>query len=226
MRNRARAWNTSHIWFRKDASGQPSHIDYIFSSLSQSTSTTFSTTFTPLSMSTWRVPPSFPFNNTGSSNLKSPDHTGTRNNSAHSLSTLNERGGALSPLALPPPPQTSDPYHPPSSSLFLEGAVRARVKMGIDGSTSGGCQQQQSANLTTMPSAAGRSPPPLHPVTSHILELYNECTDNGGWARWLYVVHCGMEKLIIIRKIPPAPTVAAPPLPRKPGRPASKRRRA
>jgi hypothetical protein len=42
---------------------------------------------------------------------------------------------------------------------------------------------------------------------------------------WRYA-HGGVEKLTFKRKIPPAPTVAAPPLPCKPGCPASERRRA
>jgi hypothetical protein len=120
-----------------------------------------------------------------------------------------------SPPPSPYPRQPSDPHHPPSSPFYLEGAVRAEVKMGNNSSTSGRRRQQHSLTMTL--SAAGRAPLPLHPVTSHLMDLYHECIDNGGWARVLYDVHGGMEKLTIIRKILPAPTVAAPPLPGRTG---------
>jgi hypothetical protein len=100
--------------------------------------------------------------------------------------------------------------------------------MGGDGSAPGGCRQQQNAcYLTATPSAAGRLPPPLCSVTSRLLDFYHECVDNGGWARVLYDMRYGLEKLTIIRRIPPkpAPATAAPPAKRKPGRQASARRR-
>jgi hypothetical protein len=83
--------------------------------------------------------------------------------------------------------------------------------MGSNGSAPGGRKQRHG--LTATPSAAGRTPPSLHPVTSRLLDLYHECVDSGGWARLLYDVRGGMEKLIIFRKIPPPPppTVADPP---------------
>jgi hypothetical protein len=40
--------------------------------------------------------------------------------------------------------------------------------------------------------------------------------DNGGWARVSYDVLDGLEELTIVRRIPPAPTIAAPPAKRKP----------
>jgi hypothetical protein len=101
--------------------------------------------------------------------------------------------------------------------------------MSGDGSATGGCRQQQNARyLTATPSAVGRLPPPLRSATSRLLDFYHECVDNGGWARVLYDARDGLEKLIIIRKIPPtpAPTTAAPHAKRKPGRQASDRRRA
>jgi hypothetical protein len=99
--------------------------------------------------------------------------------------------------------------------------------MGGDGSSTGGCRQQPNARyLTVMPSAAGRLPPPLCSVTSRLLDFYHECVDNGGWARVLFDTRDGLEKLTIIRRIQPtpAPTTAAPPATRKPGRQASARR--
>ncbi len=99
--------------------------------------------------------------------------------------------------------------------------------MGGDGSATGGCrQQQQQTYLTATPPAAGRLPPPPRPVTSRLLKLYHECVDNGGWARVLYDSRDSLEKLTIIRSIPPAPTIVAPSEKRKPGRQASDRRQA
>jgi hypothetical protein len=95
--------------------------------------------------------------------------------------------------------------------------------MGGDDSASGGSRQQQNTcYLTATPSAAGRPPPSLRSVTSCLLEVYHKCVDNGGWARVLYDARGGLEKLTIIHKIPPAPTVAAPHEPCKPGCPATK----
>jgi hypothetical protein len=100
--------------------------------------------------------------------------------------------------------------------------------MGGDSSATDGCRQQQKARyLTVTPSAAGRLPPPLRSVSSRLLDFYHECVDNGGWARVLYDARDGLEKLTIIRRIQPtpAPSTAAPPATRKPGRQASARRR-
>jgi hypothetical protein len=100
--------------------------------------------------------------------------------------------------------------------------------MGGNGSATGGCRQQFNARyLTVTPSAAGRLPPPLRSVSSRLLDFYDECVDNGGWATVLYDTRDGLEKLTIIRRIQPtpAPTIAAPPATRKPGRQASARRR-
>ena len=64
-------------------------------------------------------------------------------------------------------------------------------------------------------------------VTTRLLELYQECVNNNGWARVLYEARGGTEKLTFIRNLPPASPSAAPPQPRQPGRrPASERRRA
>jgi hypothetical protein len=98
--------------------------------------------------------------------------------------------------------------------------------MGGNGRAPGGSRHRNVTCLTATPSAAGRLPPPLHSVSSHLLDLYHECVDSGGWARVLYDARGGMEKFLFIRKIEPtpAPTVLAPL--HKHGRPASDRRRA
>jgi hypothetical protein len=98
--------------------------------------------------------------------------------------------------------------------------------MGGDGSASGGCRLRNTTCLTATPSAAGRLPPTFSSVSSHLLDLYRECVDNGGWARVIYDARGGMEKLIFIRKVQPMPAPAASAPPHKPGRPASDRRRA
>jgi hypothetical protein len=49
-------------------------------------------------------------------------------------------------------------------------------------------------------------------VTSHLLELYQEYVNDGGWARVLYDAHGGMERLSF-RKIPPNAPVTSPPPP-------------
>jgi hypothetical protein len=110
----------------------------------------------------------------------------------------------LSTLAsdLPPSPIS----HP------LDGAIRAWGENG------GGWwhlywQQHIASYVTTMPSAAGRSLPPLRSVTSRLLELYQECVDNGGWIREQYDVRSGMDKLTFFRKIPTAASAIAPPPP-------------
>jgi hypothetical protein len=98
--------------------------------------------------------------------------------------------------------------------------------MGGDGSASGGCWLRDTTCLTATASAAGRLPPTFSSVSSRLLDLYRECVDNSGWARVRYNARGGMEKLIFIRKVQPTPAPAASAPPRKPGRPASDRRRA
>ncbi len=79
----------------------------------------------------------------------------------------------------------------------------SQVKMGGDGSATGGCRQQHNAHyLIATLSVASGLPPPLRSVTSRFLDFYHECVDNGGWARVLYDTRDGLEKLIICR-IPP-----------------------
>jgi hypothetical protein len=131
------------------------------------------------------------------------------------------------PPPSPTPASPGTPPLPPALPSPLEGAIRVEAKMGGDGSTSGGCWQQQQQNaryLTATLPAAGRLLPPLRSVTFRLLELYHECVDNGGWARVLYDAHGGLEKLTIIRRIPPDPTIAAPTKKCKPGHQASDRR--
>jgi hypothetical protein len=134
-------------------------------------------------------------------------------------------------VSYPPPSPTpaSLATLPPSLQLSppLGGCIRVGAKTGGDGSASGGSRQQPQQNtryLTAMPPAAGRLPPPLRSVTSCLLELYHKCVENDGWARVLYNVHGGLEKLTLIRNIQPAPTVAAHPEQCKPGHQASDRR--
>jgi hypothetical protein len=100
--------------------------------------------------------------------------------------------------------------------------------MDGNGSANGGCSQQHNARyLTATSSAASRLPPPpaqLPPASW----TSTTSADNGGWARVLYDTRVGLEKLTIIRRIPPlpAPNTTTPPAKRKPGHQASDRRRA
>jgi hypothetical protein len=96
---------------------------------------------------------------------------------------------------------------------------------GVDSAT-GGSRLRDTTCLTATTPAAGRIPPPTCTVTSRLLDLCRECVDSGSWARILYDVRGGLEKVIFVRKIEPAPAPAAAVPPHKHGRPASARRQA
>jgi hypothetical protein len=118
------------------------------------------------------------------------------------------------------PLQSSDPHHPPISPLSLEAAVRASAEHRYRWQC---LWWEKAATKPDRHAVCSRhGPSTLHPVTSRLLDLYLECVDSGGWARVLYDVSGGIEKLTILCKIPPLPppTVADPPS-CKPGRPAS-----
>jgi hypothetical protein len=107
----------------------------------------------------------------------------------------------------PPSPSPCQPNDPPHCPQALPSPWRVQY------------EPKQKWVLMAAPLLRASS---NHPVTSRL----HECVDNGGWGRVLYDAR-GMEKITIIRKIPPAPTVACcPPQARKPGHPASERRRA
>ncbi len=57
--------------------------------------------------------------------------------------------------------------------------------------------------LTAMPTAAGANPPNTCPITARLLELYQECVENGVWAGVLYEARDGIEKLTFLRKKAP-----------------------
>jgi hypothetical protein len=70
--------------------------------------------------------------------------------------------------------------------------------MEEDSSTSHG--KQLNYMLTATPIAAGRISLTTCPVTTRLLELYQECVNNGDWTRLLYEMHGGIEKLTFIHK--------------------------
>jgi hypothetical protein len=90
----------------------------------------------------------------------------------------------------------------------------------MEGESSAISGSRLNYRLTSAPAAAGAIPPSTCPVITSLLALYQECVDNGVWARVLYEVRGGIEKLTFLRKKTPPPS-------RQPGRqPASERRRA
>ncbi len=77
--------------------------------------------------------------------------------------------------------------------------------------------------LTATPTAADRISLFTCPVTTWLLELFQECVDNGNWMRLLYEMHGGIEKLTFIHKI--AARLTIPPSSCQPvWRPACERR--
>ncbi len=68
---------------------------------------------------------------------------------------------------------------------------------GEDSTTSGSWLNYR---LTATPSAAGTKLPTTCPVTTCLLELYQECVEKGVWSCVLYEVHDGMEKLTFLSK--------------------------
>jgi hypothetical protein len=76
----------------------------------------------------------------------------------------------------------------------------------MEGESSTISGSQLNYRLTTMPAAAGVIPPSTCPVTTRLLPLYQECVDNGVWARVLYEARDGREKLTFLRKKTPPPS--------------------
>jgi hypothetical protein len=64
--------------------------------------------------------------------------------------------------------------------------------------------------LTATSAAAGSISPATCPVTTHLLELYQECVDNGVWVRVLYKAHGGIEKLTFLCKKTSPPSSSQP----------------
>jgi hypothetical protein len=120
-----------------------------------------------------------------------------------------------------PPPQRSlvaySPPPPPTSPL-LEAVIAYRA--GMEGESSATSGNRLNNRLTAAPPAAGVNTPNTCSITACLLELYQECVENGVWVRVLYKARNGTEKLTFLRK-------TSPPSSRPPGRrPASERRRA
>jgi hypothetical protein len=89
----------------------------------------------------------------------------------------------------------------------------------MEGESSATSGNRFNYRLTATPSAAGANLPNTCPITARLLQLYQECVENGVWARVLYKPRDGIEKLTFLCK-------KAPPSPRQHGRrPASERRR-
>jgi hypothetical protein len=89
----------------------------------------------------------------------------------------------------------------------------------MEGESSAISGSRPNYRLTATPATASAIPPVTCPITTRLLELYQECVDNGVWARVLYQARGGIEKLTFLRK-------KTPPSSRQPGRrPASERRR-
>jgi hypothetical protein len=63
----------------------------------------------------------------------------------------------------------------------------------MEGESSAISGSQLNYRLITTPAAAGAIPPSTCPVTTHLLVLYQECLDNGVWARVLYEARDGVE---------------------------------
>jgi hypothetical protein len=97
----------------------------------------------------------------------------------------------------------SPPSHPPSLPSFEAVVTMEGESSAISGSW-------PNYRLTATPATAGAIPPVTCPVTTRLLELYQECVDNGVWARVLYDSRGGIEKLTFLRK-------KTPPSSRQPG---------
>ncbi len=129
-----------------------------------------------------------------------------------------------SPPPSPYPPASlatlRQPSNPPATSPLPGGCSTSRCGEWVSMAAPLAGERSDTARLPHCPQPAGS----LHPVTSRLLDLYHECVDSSGWARVLYDIRGGMEKLTIFCKIPPPPppTVADPPS-CKPGRQGRRR---
>jgi hypothetical protein len=103
-----------------------------------------------------------------------------------------ERRCALVPSLSPP---ASDLLHPAHLSPPPRGHIAPGQTMRDSSSSNRGQQPQTTTYLTSTPSAAGRSTPPLRSVTSQLLDLYSEWVDSGRWTRLLYGANGRMKKL-------------------------------
>jgi hypothetical protein len=65
----------------------------------------------------------------------------------------------------------------------------------MEGESSAYSGSRLNYRLSATPAAAGAIPPSTCPVTTRLLALYQECVDNGVWARVLYEACDGIEKL-------------------------------
>jgi hypothetical protein len=88
----------------------------------------------------------------------------------------------------------------------------------MEGESSATSGYRLNYRLTATPPTAGVNPPSTCPITARLFGLYQECVDNGVWARVLYEARDRIEKLTFLKTAPPS---------HQPGqRPASDRRRA
>jgi hypothetical protein len=63
----------------------------------------------------------------------------------------------------------------------------------MEGESSATSGNRLNYRLTAVPPAAGTNPPNTCPITTRLLELYQECVENGVWARVLYEARDGTE---------------------------------
>ncbi len=94
----------------------------------------------------------------------------------------------------------SPPSHPPPLPSLEAGIVNRGCMEGESSATSG---SQHNYRLTAMPSSAGTNPPTTCPVTTRLLEVYQECIENDVWVRVLYEGMERVEKLTFFHKLTP-----------------------
>jgi hypothetical protein len=86
----------------------------------------------------------------------------------------------------PPPSPPSHPPPLPSFEAFIE------YSSGMDGQSSATSGSWLNYRLTTKP-CSSVNPPTTCPVTARLLELYQECVENGVWASVLYEGVMGLK---------------------------------
>ncbi len=62
----------------------------------------------------------------------------------------------------------------------------------MEGESSATTGNRLNYRLTATPSAAGANPPNTCPITARLLEIYQECIENGVWAHVLYEARDGI----------------------------------